>query len=75
MICVVDANYPAASNALGAVVPEVIQLAGVDAPTAIDAICQVMPLDLFVEKPFGVITPQEGLVLPPLGVEVQVILL
>ena len=43
-LAIVDANYPATSNA-----NRLIRLDGIDAVTAADAILSLMPLDTFVE--------------------------
>jgi L-fucose mutarotase/ribose pyranase (RbsD/FucU family)/dihydrodipicolinate synthase/N-acetylneuraminate lyase len=48
-IAVVDANFPAASNAR-----RLIRLDGVDAPRAVAAILSVLPLDSFVDDPLKV---------------------
>ena len=49
---------------------ELVQLAGVDAPAALDAIGSVLPIDYFVDEPMRVMCPSEGLELPPSGQEV-----
>lgn len=43
-IAVVDANYPALSNA-----KRLVRLDGIDAVTAVDAILSLLPLDTFVD--------------------------
>src|SRR5262249_2477817 len=48
-IVIVDANFPAASNAR-----RLIRLDGVDAPRALAAILSVLPLDSFVDDPLKV---------------------
>jgi L-fucose mutarotase len=45
-IAIVDANYPAASNAR-----RLIRLDGIDATRALKAVLSVLPLDSFVESP------------------------
>jgi hypothetical protein len=50
-ITLVDCNFPAASTATKTVTGVPIVLAGCDLPTAVDAICSIMPLDFFVECP------------------------
>lgn len=45
-LAIVDANYPATSNAA-----RLVRLDGVDASQALDAILSVLPLDTFVEHP------------------------
>lgn len=50
-ITLVDCNFPAASTATKTVTGAPIILAGVDLPTAVDAICSIMPLDFFVDCP------------------------
>lgn len=44
VLAVVDRNYPAAANH-----PRVATLAGADAPTAIAAIAELLPVDTFVD--------------------------
>ncbi|MCR9108977.1 RbsD/FucU domain-containing protein [Marivita sp. XM-24bin2] len=46
-IVIADRNYPATWSAGGCLVKEVIQYPGHDAPTVIDLITQLMPLDNF----------------------------
>lgn len=46
VIAVVDANFPASSTAVDCVIDDVIQLAGADTTQALDAILEVLPLDL-----------------------------
>ena len=41
-----------------------------DLPTALDAICQVLPLDFFIDSPASYMAPQAGVALPPAGAEV-----
>jgi len=48
-IAIVDANFPAASNAR-----RLIRLDGADAPRALAAILSVLPLDSFVDDPLKV---------------------
>ena len=50
-ITLVDCNFPAASTATKTVTGAPVVLAGCDLPTAVDAICSIMPLDFFVECP------------------------
>ena len=71
VIAVVDANFPAASTAIGCVMDEPIVLAGADCVEGITAIGSVLPLDRFVEAPVGKMVPSLGSTLPPLGVEVH----
>eukprot|EP00966_Prymnesium_polylepis_P048989 1133735-Prymnesium_polylepis.2 len=71
VIAVVDANFPAASTAVDTDYEESIVLAGASLPDALAAISSVLPLDLFIEEPVGVMVPSEGLTMPPLAVEVQ----
>ena len=46
-----------------------ILLAGIDLPTAVDAVCQLMPLDYFIPCPARYMSPSEGASLPPLGAQ------
>ena len=71
VITCVDCNFPASSTALTTKSKRLIELAGVDLPTAVDAITSVLPLDFFVDKPAVYMAPSEGVSLPPLGREVH----
>ena len=51
------------------VVGEHIVLAGANVDEALDAICSVMPLDLFVDAPVHHMVPSEGVELPESGAE------
>ena len=68
-LAIVDCNFPAAECATKTTSGKKIELA-VDLPTALDAICAVLPLDFFIESPAAYMAPQEGVALPPLGAEV-----
>ena len=60
-IAVVDANYPAVTNAR-----RLIRLDGVDAVTATDAILSLMPLDSFVEvAAFRMQVVDDAMAVPP----------
>ena len=54
VIAVVDANFPAASTAVDTIYEESVVLAGADLPQTLAAITSLMPLDLFVDDPVGV---------------------
>ena len=47
------------------------RLSSCDLPTAVDAICSVLPLDMFVDSPASHMSPSEGVALPVLGAEVH----
>jgi L-fucose mutarotase len=68
-LAVVDCNFPAAEVATKTTTNKCIQLS-VDLPTALDAICAVLPLDFFIESPACHMAPQAGVSLPPAGQEV-----
>lgn len=54
-IAIVDANFPAATNAR-----RLIHAGGLDAPRVLQAVLTVLPLDSFVPCPAAVMTPPEG---------------
>ena len=68
-LCVCDCNFPASEVATKTTTGDKIELA-CDLPTAIDAICQLLPLDMFVDVPAMHMAPQPGVALPALGKEV-----
>ena len=68
-IAIVDCNFPAASVAAETVTEVPVELAGADVVQAVDAICSVMPVDFFIEKPVQFMAPMPGDDLPPLGAE------
>jgi L-fucose mutarotase len=65
-LAVVDRNFPAVSVAAETVSGKLITLGGMDAPKAVRGICELMPLDSFVEAPLAWMDPvdQPGAVLP-----------
>ena len=71
VIAVVDANFPAASHAADTVHEESVVLAGADLPQTLAAISSVLPIDLFIDDPVGVMVPSPGNSLPALAKEVQ----
>jgi L-fucose mutarotase len=64
-LAVVDRNYPAYSAG-----PEVVDLAGVDTTTAVQAVLSVLPLDTFVDRPLAYMEPVTGDPLLPIHREV-----
>ena len=64
-------NFPARTVATECILDDVVQLAGVDVPAALDAICAITPLDFFVDEPVLYMAPAEGDELPPAGKEVH----
>lgn len=68
-LAIVDCNFPATECATKTTSGKKIELS-VDLPTALNAICAVLPLDFFVESPASHMSPQVGVVLPPAGIEV-----
>ena len=70
-LCVCDCNFPAAATVADSTrKAPVIMLAGADLPAALNAICSVLPLDFFIERPAQHMAPQAGVSLPPAGQEV-----
>jgi L-fucose mutarotase len=69
-LCICDANFPASEVAGKTTTGEKIELS-CDLPTAVDAICSVLPLDMFVDSPASHMSPSEGVALPVLGAEVH----
>ncbi|KAL3807869.1 hypothetical protein ACHAXA_010642, partial [Cyclostephanos tholiformis] len=67
VIC--DCNFPAAEIATHTTTGKHIILA-VSLPEALGAICSVLPLDFFEQTQAMYMAPQEGVALPPAGVEV-----
>mmetsp|Transcript_44932 Transcript_44932/g.62473 ORF Transcript_44932/g.62473 Transcript_44932/m.62473 type:complete len:188 (+) Transcript_44932:82-645(+) len=68
-IVVVDANFPAQEVSTKCTTGMKIELAGITLPEALNAICEVYPLDFFISEPARYMSPTEGS-LPPLGQEV-----
>ena len=64
-LVVVDRNFPAQSVAMETQSGKLITLGGMDAPTSIGGILELMPLDNFVEAPIAWMDPvdQPGAVL------------
>lgn len=65
-VAVVDRNFPPFSAGI-----PVIHLAGVDAPSAVAAICSVMPLDTFVEAPLAAMAQVGDPTPPPVTADVR----
>ena len=65
-LAVVDRNFPARSVAMETQSGRLITLGGMDAPSAIGGILELMPLDTFVESPLAWMDPvdQPGTILP-----------
>ena len=65
-LVVVDRNFPAQSVAMETQSGKLITLGGMDAPSSIGGILELMPLDNFVEAPIAWMDPvdQPGVVLP-----------
>jgi L-fucose mutarotase len=58
-LAVVDRNFPACSVANDTVTGKLITLGGLDAPTAIGGILELMPLDTFVDAPVSWMDPTD----------------
>ena len=70
-IAIVDCNFPAAEVASKTVSGVHVDLAGVDLPEAVDAICTLFPLDYFIDCPAEYMVPSPGNETPPLASEVH----
>lgn len=68
-LCICDCNFPAAQVATKSTSKKHVILT-VTLPEALDAICSVFPLDFFEEKQAVFMGAQEGVEMPPAGVEV-----
>jgi L-fucose mutarotase len=68
-LCICDCNFPAAQIATSTTSKKHILLT-VTLPQALDAICSVLPLDFFEAKQAMYMSPQEGVEMPPAGMEV-----
>ena len=68
-LCICDCNFPAAKVASQTTSGKHIILT-VPLPEAIKAICSVLPLDYFEETQAMYMSPQDGVVMPPAGIEV-----
>jgi len=64
-LAVVDRNFPARSVAMATQSGRLITLGGMDAPTSIGGILELMPLDTFVDAPLAWMDPvdQPGAIL------------
>mmetsp|Transcript_14516 Transcript_14516/g.23636 ORF Transcript_14516/g.23636 Transcript_14516/m.23636 type:complete len:159 (-) Transcript_14516:96-572(-) len=69
-IVVCDCNFPAAEVATKTTSGKHIILS-VDLPTALDAICTLLPLDFFEGEQGFIMGPQSGTTKPPSGKEVE----
>lgn len=54
-ISIVDANFPAATNAR-----RLVHAPGLASPAVVEAVLTVLPLDTFVDMPAAIMTPAEG---------------
>lgn len=65
-LAVVDRNFPARSIANQTTSGKLVTLGGMDAPSCISGILELMPLDNFVPTPVGWMDPvdQPGIILP-----------
>jgi L-fucose mutarotase len=70
-IALVDCNFPARQVATKTTTGKHIELAGVDLPEACDAICQLLPLDYFIDCPAEYMVPSDGNETPILATEVH----
>ena len=64
---VCDCNFPATSVAKSTTLGAPILLAGAQADAALDAICTLLPVDLFEETPICHMAPAKGDSMPPEG--------
>ena len=70
-ISIVDCNFPACEVAKKTTTGTHIELAGVSLPEAVDAICELLPLDYFITSPAEYMTPEPGNETPPLAQQVH----
>jgi len=68
-LCVCDCNFPASSVAKETTSGKHIILT-VSLPEALKAICSILPLDFFEATQAVYMSPQDGVEMPPAGVEV-----
>mmetsp|Transcript_11527 Transcript_11527/g.24573 ORF Transcript_11527/g.24573 Transcript_11527/m.24573 type:complete len:160 (-) Transcript_11527:368-847(-) len=68
-LCVCDCNFPASQVATQTTSGKHVILT-VSLPEALQSICSVLPLDFFEEKQAMYMGPQEGVEMPPAGLEV-----
>jgi L-fucose mutarotase len=68
-LCICDCNFPAVTVATQTTSGKHILLT-VSLPEALGAICSVLPLDFFEPKQAMYMSPQQGVEMPPAGVEV-----
>ena len=68
-LCICDCNFPAAQVATKTTSGKHIILT-VSLPEAIKAICSVLPLDHFEKTQAMYMSPQDGVAMPPAGIEV-----
>lgn len=66
VLCVADANFPAAEVATKTTTGKCIVVT-CDLPELLDAICTVLPLDFFTDHPARSMAPAQGHVMPPEG--------
>ena len=66
-LAIVDANFPAAANAR-----RLVHAGGLGAPSVLEAVLTLLPLDAFVPCPAAIMTPPEGR--PPIAGEFQALL-
>ena len=63
-LAIVDANFPAATHAR-----RLVQAAGLPAPSVLEAVLTLLPLDDFVSCPAAIMTPSQGR--PPVADDFQ----
>ena len=68
-LIVCDCNFPAYEISTHTTSKKCIILTTLSLPATLDAITSVLPLDFFVDVPVRHMAPQEGVALPPSGVE------
>jgi L-fucose mutarotase len=69
-LAVVDCNFPATQVAKSTVTGKDPIILTVPLPQAVSAICELLPLDYFEESAAFYMAPQDGVDMPPEGVEV-----
>eukprot|EP00927_Polykrikos_kofoidii_P056507 TRINITY_DN50614_c0_g1_i1.p1 TRINITY_DN50614_c0_g1~~TRINITY_DN50614_c0_g1_i1.p1 ORF type:complete len:162 (-),score=19.81 TRINITY_DN50614_c0_g1_i1:42-527(-) len=70
-ILICDANFPAHEVSTKTTTQKLIALAGADTTQVAKAITSVLPLDYFASECAWCMAPQDGVLLPPLGIEVH----
>ena len=68
VLCVADANFPAAEVATKTTTGKCIVITA-SMPEVLDAICTLLPLDFFIDHPARAMAPAHGHSMPPEGAQ------